>query len=126
MAEHLVERPGVCGNDLVGIRWSANVGPFVQADRHRLGFETGNALEVFLVVLVFYADLRGRGALPFDQRLILYLDLLAFSEIESLIAGGIEMLTKEVNVVEAVREQVTAPISGRKIVGNDLAIDALA
>ena len=35
------------------------------------------------------------------------------------------MLAEHVHVVETVREQVAAPISGGKVVGNDLAVEAL-
>ena len=68
VAEHLVEGPGVGGNDFVGVRSAAEVGPLVDGNGNRLGAQRGNALQVLLVVLIFRADLDGRRALPLDER----------------------------------------------------------
>ncbi len=110
MAKHFVKGPSVGGDHLVRVWRSADIGPFIQTDWNRLCFERRDTFQVFLIMLVFHANLRGRCALPFDKRLTLYADLLAFLNIEALIAAGIEMLAEQINIIQAVGEQVAAPI----------------
>ena len=67
VAEHFMESPCVGRDDFVGVAIAAEVSPFINSNRNRFGTERGNALEVFLIVLVFRTHLDGGCAFPFNE-----------------------------------------------------------
>jgi hypothetical protein len=71
------------------------------------------AFQALLIMLILRPNLSRRGTLPLNERLRACRDLFASLQISMLIASRVEVFTEHVHVVEAVREQVAAPISRR-------------
>ena len=97
---------------------AAGIGPFVNRHGDAPGFERGNALQILVIGLDFVAHPVGRTAGPFDQRLVNLDHIIRAAEgpgftpermIEPLPRIGIEMLRHDVDIVEAVSEQVRNP-----------------
>ena len=125
VAEHFVECPCVGRNDLIAIAIAAEVCPLVDGDGNGLRAKSGNALEVFLVVLIFRADLDGRRAFPFKQRQRRFDGYLLLQlHVGMLRAGCVIVLADHVDVVEAIEEHLAGPICWGKIIRNILTVDA--
>ena len=116
VTKHFVEGPGIGGHDFVSA--AAVVGVFIQSDGDRFAFERRDADFVFLVGLIFGADVVRGTAHPINQWLVRVVGHLGGAREIEVGVVGIEVLANHVHVVEAVEQQSASPIGRPEVIGH--------
>src|ERR1039458_8752029 len=114
-----MENPGV--RRVGGIFAVTAVGPLIDVQRLGVSDQLRQHLLVFLVRLIFDANVVGGTAHPIGDRHVgIVRHLFAFGDHEVGGAVVVKVLADEVNVVEAVLEHVAGPVAGGHDLGNQV------